>query len=319
MWRSFCCISVPSADLRLGCPASSADCTPCKSSRWICPPYGNVWNFPSLSDLKGGEPIPPQPKEGCELRLRNVSFRYPDAAQDTLTHVNLTFHSGEKLAVVGLNGAGKTTLIKLMCGFLDPTEGQVLLDGKDIRTFNRADYYTLFSALFQDFSLLAGTVATNVAQDSENIHMERVKVCVEKAGLRRKIESLKDGYETYLNREVFENAILLSGGETQRLMLARALYKDAPSIILDEPTAALDPIAEAEIYEKFDSIAGDKTAIYISHRLSSCKFCDEIAVFHEGAVIQQGTHAELAADESGKYYELWHSQAQYYTKSHESI
>lgn len=174
------------------------------------------------------------------------SFRYPGTDKDTLTNINLTLHPGEKLAVVGLNGAGKTTLIKLICGFLDPTEGRVLLDGKDIRDYNRADYYTMFSAVFQSFSLLAGTIATNIAQNDVGIDMERVKECVEKAGLRKKIESLPDGYETYLNREVYEGAILLSGGETQRLMLARALYKNAPFIVLDEPTAALDPIAESE-------------------------------------------------------------------------
>lgn len=168
--------------------------------------------------------------------------------------------------------------------------------------------------MFQDFSLLAGSIAANVAQDSETIDMERVKACIDKAGLRQKVESLPKGYETRLNREVFEDAVLLSGGETQRLMLARALYKSAPFLLLDEPTAALDPIAEAEVYSRFDEIAGDKTAVYISHRLSSCKFCDEIAVFHEGAVVQQGTHACLLADERGPYYQLWHAQAQYYTE-----
>lgn len=243
-----------------------------------------------------------------------VSFRYPGAEQDTLTNIDLTLHPGEKLAVVGLNGAGKTTLVKLICGFLDPAEGRVLLDGKDIRDYDRADYYTMFSAVFQDFSLLAGSIATNVAQSNVDIDMERVRECIEKAGLRTKVETLPDGYETYLNREVYEEATLVSGGETQRLMLARALYKNAPFIILDEPTAALDPIAEAEIYSKFNDIAGDKTAIYISHRLSSCKFCDRIVVFHEGEIIQQGTHDTLVADENGKYHELWHAQAQYYTE-----
>ena len=156
----------------------------------------------------------------------------------------------------------------MICGFLDPTQGHVLLDGKDIREYNRADYYTMFSAVFQNFSLLAGTIATNVAQDNMDIDMERVQECVAKAGLQKKIESLKDGFETNLNREVFESAILLSGGETQRLMLARALYKDAPFIVLDEPTAALDPIAEAELYKKYHEMTGGKSSIYISHRLT---------------------------------------------------
>ena len=268
-----------------------------------CLEYAEPFRF------EGGVPVP---AGAAEIRLENVSFRYPGASENILKNLNLTLHPGEKLAVVGLNGAGKTTLVKLISGLLDPTEGRVLLDGKDIREFNRSEYYTLFSEVFQDFSLLAGTVAANVAQNEEKIELPLVKNCLEKAGLRKKIEALPDAYETCLNRQVYEDALLLSGGETQRLMLARALYKDAPFIILDEPTAALDPIAEAEIYSRFNEIAGDKTAVYISHRLSSCRFCDEILVFHEGSVIQQGSHAELVADENGKYYELWRAQAQYY-------
>ena len=268
-----------------------------------CLEYAEPFRF------EGGVPVP---AGAAEIQLENVSFRYPGASENILKNLNLTLHPGEKLAVVGLNGAGKTTLVKLISGLLDPTEGRVLLDGKDIREFNRSEYYTLFSEVFQDFSLLAGTVAANVAQNEEKIELPLVKNCLEKAGLRKKIEALPDAYETCLNRQVYEDALLLSGGETQRLMLARALYKDAPFIILDEPTAALDPIAEAEIYSRFNEIAGDKTAVYISHRLSSCRFCDEILVFHEGSVIQQGSHAELVADENGKYYELWRAQAQYY-------
>ncbi len=269
--------------------------------------------YPEPFVFEEGTPLVAEEGKSYEITLENVTFRYPNAEKDTLTNINLVLHSGEKLAIVGLNGAGKTTLIKLMCGFLDPTKGRVLLNGVDIRTYNRRDYYKLFSAVFQQFSVFAGTVATNIAQTEDNIDMERVKQCIEKAGLSKKIESMPKSYETYLNREVYEDAMMLSGGETQRLMLARALYKDAPFVILDEPTAALDPIAEAEIYSKFDEIAGDKTAVYISHRLSSCKFCDEIMVFHEGTVVQQGTHTELVAKKDGKYYELWNAQAQYYT------
>jgi ATP-binding cassette subfamily B protein len=220
-------------------------------------------------------------------------------------------HPGEKLAVVGLNGAGKTTLIKLICGFLDPTEGRVLLDGKDIRGYNRRDYYTMFSAVFQTFSLLAGTIATNVAQDNLDIDMDRVKECTKKAGLHDKIESLKDGYETYLNRQVFEEAILLSGGETQRLMLARALYKDAPFIVLDEPTAALDPIAESEIYQKYNEMTSGKSSIYISHRLASTRFCDRIILIADGGISEEGTHTELMK-RGGKYAELYEVQSKYY-------
>lgn len=272
--------------------------------------------FPEPFKFEDGEPIKTEENRLYEIRLENVSYRYPGADKDTLTNVNLTLHPGEKLAVVGLNGAGKTTLIKLICGFLDPTEGRILLDGKDIRDYNRRDYYKMFSAVFQEFSLLAGTIATNVAQDSEGFDMERVKDCVEKAGLRKKIESLKDGYDTYLNREVFEDAMLLSGGETQRLMLARALYKNAPFIVLDEPTAALDPIAESEMYQKYNEMTSGKSSIYISHRLASTRFCDRIIMIADGRIGEEGTHEELLKV-GGKYAELYEVQSKYYKEGEE--
>lgn len=272
--------------------------------------------FPEPFKFENGKPIKAKENKLYEIRLENVSYRYPGADKDTLTNVNLTLHPGEKLAVVGLNGAGKTTLIKLICGFLDPTEGRILLDGKDIRDYNRRDYYKMFSAVFQEFSLLAGTIATNVAQDSEGFDMERVKDCVEKAGLRKKIESLKDGYDTYLNREVFEDAMLLSGGETQRLMLARALYKNAPFIVLDEPTAALDPIAESEMYQKYNEMTSGKSSIYISHRLASTRFCDRIIMIADGRIGEEGTHEELLKA-GGKYAELYEVQSKYYKEGEE--
>jgi ATP-binding cassette subfamily B protein len=267
--------------------------------------------YPEPFKFSDGEHIKAEANRQYEIRLENVSFRYPGADKDTLMNINLTLHPGEKLAVVGLNGAGKTTLIKLICGFLNPTNGRVLLNGKDIRIYNRSDYYTMFSAVFQSFSLLAGTVAANVAQDSVGIDMERVKECIEKAGLRQKIESLKDGYETHLNREVFDDAVLLSGGETQRLMLARALYKDAPFIILDEPTAALDPIAESEMYQKYNEMTSGKTSVYISHRLASTRFCDRVIMIADGDIVEEGTHAELLKL-GGKYASLFEVQRKYY-------
>lgn len=267
--------------------------------------------YPEPFKFEDGEHIEAEADRLYEIRLENVSYRYPSADTDTLSNINLTLHPGEKLAVVGLNGAGKTTLIKLICGFLDPTEGRILLDGKDIRAFNRRDYYMMFSAVFQEFSLLAGTIAANVAQDSVGIDMDRVKECVDKAGLRKKVESLKDGYETYLNREVYEDAILLSGGETQRLMLARALYKDAPFIVLDEPTAALDPIAESEMYQKYNEMTSGKSSIYISHRLASTRFCDRIIMIADGGISEEGTHEELLKG-GGKYAELYKIQSKYY-------
>ena len=261
--------------------------------------------------FEGGKSIEAEAERKYELRLENVSFRYPGADQDILTNINLTLHPGEKLAVVGVNGAGKTTLIKLICGFLDPTGGRVLLDDEDIRNYNRADYYTMFSAVFQDFSLLAGTIATNVAQDDAGIDMDRVKECVEKAGLRAKIESLSDGYETYLNREVYDEATLLSGGETQRLMLARALYKNAPFIVLDEPTAALDPIAEFDMYQKYHEVTGGRSSVYISHRLASTRFCDRIIMIDNAKICEEGTHEELLKL-GGKYAQLYAVQSKYY-------
>ena len=248
-----------------------------------------------------------------EVEFKDVSFKYPGSEIWALRHVSMKFKVGNRLAVVGENGSGKTTFIKLLCRLYDPQEGQILLNGIDIRKYNYRDYMNVFSVVFQDFQLVSQPLGANVAGCME---YDRAKVerCLVDAGFGERLKDLPKGLDTYLYKDFAEDGVDVSGGEAQKIAIARALYKDAPFIILDEPTASLDPIAEAEIYSKFNDIAGDKTAIYISHRLSSCKFCDEIAVFHEGAVIQQGSHEELVADESGKYYELWHAQAQYYTK-----
>lgn len=267
--------------------------------------------YPEPFRFEDGEPLSPKQGEPMEIRLEDVSFRYPGAEKDTLCHINLTLHPGEKLAVVGLNGAGKTTLIKLLCGFLDPTQGRVLLNGEDIRKFNRRDYYRLFSAVFQTFGLLPGTIAANVAQREEGICLEKVKECVEKAGLKEKVESLPQGYETLLNREVYEGAILLSGGETQRLMLARALYKDGPIVVLDEPTAALDPLAEADMYRKYHEMTRGKSSVYISHRLASTRFCDRIILLNGGSICEEGTHQSLL-EADGEYAKLYGVQSKYY-------
>ncbi len=261
--------------------------------------------------FKDGEHLMVEEGKSYELQLKNVSFRYPEAEKDTLSNISLTLHPGEKLAVVGLNGAGKTTLIKLLCGFLDPTEGTVLLNGRDIREYNRAEYYALFSAVFQEFSLLAGSVALNVAQTEEEMDMQRVKECIRQAGLTEKIESLPKQYDTLLNRQIYEDAILLSGGETQRLMLARALYKNAPFVILDEPTAALDPIAEAEMYQKYNEMTKGKSSVYISHRLASTRFCDRVLMIADAGICEEGTHEELM-QLHGAYAELYEVQSKYY-------
>lgn len=248
-----------------------------------------------------------------EVEFRDVSFKYPGSEQYVLRHVNMKFKVGSRLAVVGMNGSGKTTFIKLLCRLYDPTEGVILLNGIDIRKYNYLDYMMIFSVVFQDFRLFALKLGENVAS-GRDYDPDLVTECLIKAGFGDRLNALPNELDTYLYKDYNPEGIDISGGEAQKIALARALYKDSPFIILDEPTAALDPIAEAEIYSKFNDIAGDRTAIYISHRLSSCKFCDEIAVFHEGQVIQKGSHAELLADESGKYFELWNAQAQYYTE-----
>ena len=261
---------------------------------------------------QGSLPTEKRDDREYQVEFRDVSFKYPGSDNWALRHVNMRFRVGSRLAVVGMNGSGKTTFIKLLCRLYDPTEGQILLNGIDIRKYNYNDYMNIFSVVFQDFQLVALPLGQNVAA-SADYDRARAEDCLRKAGFGDRLDAMPAGLDTYLYKDLDKSGVEISGGEAQKIAIARALYKDAPFIILDEPTAALDPMAEAEIYSKFNDIAGDKTAIYISHRLSSCKFCDEIAVFHEGAVIQQGTHAQLVADETGKYYELWHAQAQYYT------
>ena len=247
-----------------------------------------------------------------EVEFKNVSFKYPGSELWALKNVSMKFKVGKRLAIVGENGSGKTTFIKLLCRLYDPQEGQILLNGIDIRKYNYRDYMNIFSVVFQDFQLISQPLGNNVA-GSAAYDKEKVQKALIDAGFGERLKTLPDGLNTQLYKDFTENGVEISGGEAQKIAIARALYKDAPFIILDEPTAALDPIAEAEIYGKFNDIAGDRTAIYISHRLSSCKFCDEIVVFHEGAVIQQGTHENLLTEEHGKYYELWNAQAQYYT------
>ena len=251
-----------------------------------------------------------------ELRLENVSFRYPGADSDTIHNLNLTVHPGEKLAIVGLNGAGKTTLVKLLCGLLDPTEGNVLLNGQDVREMNRREYYGLFSAVFQEFSLLDVSVAENVAQTHDDIDWQRVEDCIEKAGLTDAIAELPKGINTHVGREVYLDGVLFSGGQTQRLMLARALYKDGPILLLDEPTAALDPIAENDIYMKYSDMTRGKTSMFISHRLASTRFCDRIIFVADGCIKEEGTHESLLAM-GGEYAKLFEVQSRYYQEGRE--
>ena len=247
-----------------------------------------------------------------DVEFRHVSFRYPGSGNWALKDVNLKFKVGERLAVVGPNGSGKTTMIKLLCRMYDPTEGEILLNGINIRKYDYDQYLAIFSVVFQDFQLLSQPLGENVAGAME-YDRKRARNALETAGLAGRLESLPQGLDTYLYRDFDTSGVEVSGGEAQKIAIARALYKDAPFIVLDEPTAALDPIAEAEVYAGFDTLIEDRTAIYISHRLSSCKFCDRIAVFENGSIVQSGTHDGLLAEAGGTYERLWEAQAQYYT------
>lgn len=267
--------------------------------------------YPEPFLFEEGKPIFKDDFSSYEIRLENVSFRYPESEHDTIHRLNLTVHAGEKLAVVGLNGAGKTTLVKLICGFLDPTEGRILLNGNDIRQYNRQNYYMLFSAVFQDFSVLEASVAENIAQQTARIDEKEVWNCLKQAGLLPKITSLPKNINTIIGRQVYEDGIELSGGQIQRLMLARALYKNAPVLILDEPTAALDPIAENDIYLKYNEMTAHKTSVFISHRLASTRFCHRILFLENGRIAEQGTHEELISAK-GSYAKLFDVQSQYY-------
>jgi len=261
---------------------------------------------------KGTIPVEKRSDNRYEIEFKNVSFKYPGSENYALKNFNLKLNIGQRMAVVGMNGSGKTTMIKLLCRLYDPTEGEITLNGYDIKKYDYDEYMSIFSVVFQDFKLFSFTLGQNVAT-SVNVDKAKAKQCLSMAGLDERMGNMPKGLETPLYKDFEEDGVEISGGEAQKIALARALYKNAPFIVLDEPTAALDPIAEFEIYSKFNEIVGGKTAIYISHRLSSCRFCDDIAVFHEGELIQRGSHDALIADESGKYYELWNAQAQYYS------
>ena len=247
------------------------------------------------------------------VEFRNVSFKYPNTDVYALKNVNLKFKVGEKLAIVGMNGSGKTTFIKLLCRLYDPTEGEILLNGVNIQKYDYDEYMSVFSVVFQDFTLFSFKLGEVVAS-SKQFDPVRVAECLRKANFGDRLKTLPEGVDTYLYKAYDQSGIEISGGEAQKIALARALYKDSPFILLDEPTAALDPVSEYEVYSNFNAIAGDKTTVYISHRLASCRFCDQILVFDQGSIVQKGSHEQLLADRAGKYLELWQAQAQYYTK-----
>lgn len=278
--------------------------------------YVEFFNLPYVK-YRGTLPVEKRNDNEYEIEFRNVSFKYPGGDDYILKNVSIKLKIGERLAVVGMNGAGKTTFIKLLCRLYDPTEGIILLNGIDIKKYEYNEYLKLFSVVFQDFKLFAFSVEQNAAASVE-ADSDKVMECLDEAGIGDRVREMPRGMYTHLYKNFQEDGVEISGGEGQKIAIARALYKDAPFIILDEPTSALDPIAEFEIYSKFDKLVGSKTAIYISHRLSSCRFCHDIAVFHQGCIIERGSHDELLKNREGKYYELWHAQAQYYTEQEQT-
>lgn len=297
-------------------------------SAWLSGIVKNLTSLNSMSleicDLRGyleikdnmnrgkGVELPDAYELPCDIELKNLYYKYPGAEDYTIKNMNVHIKKGEKIALVGMNGAGKTTLVKLICGLYTPTEGEIYINGKKSSLYNRDEYYTLFSVVFQDIYLLPVSIEKNIAlKEEENVDDEKINNVIDLSGLKEKINSLPEGKKTLLVKSVFKDAVELSGGEMQKLMLARALYKDSPVIILDEPTAALDPIAENEIYEKYNDLTKGHTSIFISHRLSSTRFCDRILFIENGSIAEEGDHYSLM-NNNGNYKKMYDMQSYYY-------
>lgn len=259
---------------------------------------------------QGTIPVEKRRDNRFQIDFEHVSFRYPGTEAYVIRDLTLSFVIGEKMAIVGRNGSGKTTFIKLLCRLYDVTEGCIKLNGIDIRKYDYQEYCALFAVVFQDFCIFAFPLGENIASGNA-VEEDRATDALIRAGLGDRLRELDQGLGTYVGREFSDGGISFSGGEKQKMAIARAIYKDAPFVIMDEPTAALDPLAECDVYAGFDKMVGKKTALYISHRLASCRFCEDILVFDKGQVVQRGNHEELAGQE-GIYRELWNAQAQYY-------
>lgn len=275
----------------------------------------HIFDFLDIPDEKYMGTFPTEKREDneYEFEFKHVSFKYPGSEQYVLRDIDLKWRIGEKMALVGANGSGKSTLVKLLCRLYDPTEGEITLNGIDIRKYSYREYLDLFSVVFQDSKLFSFSIGENVAADTE-FEADRVVDCVRRVGLSERLDEMPEGIQTCLYKDFDAKGVEISGGEAQKLCLARAVYKGAPFIILDEPTAALDPVSEHEIYTKFNAITGTKTAIYISHRLASCRFCDDITVLEKGRIVERGSHGHLL-EQNGIYAKMWQAQAQYYRES----
>ncbi len=272
--------------------------------------YREVFDFPNSFNHGQGCKLP----EGeVKIEFKNVCYRYPGAEKDTLKNINLTFAPGESLALVGMNGAGKTTLVKLLCGMYSPTSGEILVDGKSIQEYNIDEYYSLISAVFQKFKIMPFTILEFIASAAPDrpTAREDAEKALRLAGLWEKVESLENGIDNHLVKGIFDDGVELSGGETQKLMLARAIYKDGRILVLDEPTAALDPIAENKLYMQYRELTKGKTSLYISHRFASTRFCDRIVLLEDGVITETGTHDELMA-QKGQYAYMFGVQSKYY-------
>ncbi|MDE6319336.1 MAG: ABC transporter ATP-binding protein/permease, partial [Lachnospiraceae bacterium] len=286
---------------------------------WILEGAMQVSDFREAMEVEGrlnqgpGIPVPRGP---FSIEFKHVSYQYPKGEKKVLDNISFRIKAGEKIALVGVNGAGKTTLTMLMCGMLLPDEGEILLDGHTLYEYNRDEMYGLFGVVPQNYNLLPMSLAQNIASaaSEEEIDRDRIAACIELAGLTEKIAALHMGADTLLGRELYEDGVELSGGEKQKLLLARLLYKNPPCIILDEPTAALDPIAEDRMYRNYHQIAAQATSIFISHRLASTNFCDRIFLLDGARFAEVGTHEELMAA-GGKYRELFEVQSKYYKEA----
>ncbi len=259
---------------------------------------------------KGSLPVEKRRDNRFLLEFDHVSFKYPESDIYVIKDLSLTLDIGGKMAIVGKNGSGKTTFIKLICRLYDVTEGEIRLNGIDIRKYNYEEYMRLISVVFQDYRVFSLQLGENIAA-SEEVDEKQAISALERAGLGERFRTLEEGLDTYVGKEFESSGVLFSGGERQKMAIARAIYKNAPFVIMDEPTAALDPISECEVYAGFDKMVGSKTAMYISHRLASCRFCEDILVFDGGQIVQRGSHDTLV-EENGLYRTLWNAQAKYY-------